>query len=182
MESLRSLALDLEIPERTLRRAAREGLVRGDRVGPHAFRTSVGERSYLRRHWALLSRLRALLRTEPNVAFAVLYGSQATGAAGPSSDIDILVSLRVDDIARLAALAGRLSDALGRDVQLVRLDDARAYPALLADVLDHGRVLVDRAGGWQALQRRSRTIRKQASTATSLEDAAAALSFRDLQR
>jgi predicted nucleotidyltransferase len=177
--SLRSLALDLEIPERTLRRAANEGLVRGERVSPHVFRTSVGERTYLRRHWALLARLRALLRTEPNVSLAVLYGSQATGATGATSDVDILVSLRVDDVGRLADLGGRLSDAVGLDVQLVRLVDAQQTPTLLADVLDHGRVLVDRDDGWQALQRKARAIRGQARAEAALDDVVAALDLDD---
>lgn len=179
MESLRSLALDLEIPERTLRRAAHEGLVHGERLGPRTFRTTVGERSYLRRQWALLSQLRALLRTEPNVALAVLFGSQAGGTAGPHSDVDILVALRTDDIARLAALGGRLSEAVGRNVQLVRLNDARGVPALLVDVLDHGRVLVDRDGIWQTLQRQSGAIHRKARAAASLEEVAGSLDFGD---
>jgi predicted nucleotidyltransferase len=175
MESLRSLALDLGVPERTLRRAAGEGLVHGERVSPHKFRTSLRERDYLRRHWPLLTRLRALLRTEPNVRLAVLYGSHATGHAGPRSDIDVLVDLRADDIARLADLSGRLSRALGRDVQTVRLADARRAPALLADVLDHGRVLVDREAVWPTLKRSERRIRSDAQREPSLEEAIAAV-------
>lgn len=175
MESLRSLALDLEIPERTLRRAAGEGLVRGERVSSHKFRTSVRERDYLRRQWPMLSQLRGLLRTEPNVSFAVLFGSQATGTAGPGSDVDVVVELRVDDVARLADLSGRLSRALGRDVQTVRLADARSVPALLADVVAHGRVLVDREGMWQGLAREARRVEREAREEVSLEDAVTGL-------
>src|SRR5215212_8901515 len=165
MESLRSLALALDIPERTLRRAAGEGLVRGERVSSHKFRTSMRERDYLRRQWPMLSQLRGLLRTEPNVSFAVLFGSQATGTAGPDSDVDVVVELRVDDVARLADLSGRLSRALGRDVQTVRL----------ADVVAHGRVLVDREDMWQGLARDARRDEREAGEAVSLEDAVAAL-------
>lgn len=175
MESLRSLALDLEIPERTLRRAAAEGLVRGERVSPHKFRTSVRERDYLRRQWPMLAQLRSLLRTEPNVSFVALYGSQATGTAGPGSDVDLVVTLHTDDIARLADLSGRLSRALGRDVQTVRLADARRVPALMADVLAQGRVLVDREGIWARLGREARRIEREARAAVSLEEAVAAL-------
>ncbi len=175
MESLRSLALDLEIPERTLRRAAGEGLVRGERLSPHKFQTSVRERDYLRRQWPMLSQLRGLLRTEPNVSFAALFGSQATGMAGPGSDVDIVVELRTDDVARLADLSGRLSRALDRDVQTVRLADARSVPALLADVVTQGRVLVDRDGRWEGLARDARRAKRAAREDVSLEDAIAAL-------
>jgi predicted nucleotidyltransferase len=175
MESLRSLALDLEIPERTLRRAAGEGLVRGERVSSHKFRTSMRERDYLRRQWPMLAQLRGLLRTEPNVSFAVLFGSQATGTARPDSDVDLVVDLRTDDVARLADLSGRLSRALGRDVQTVRLADARRVPALLADVMAHGRVLIDREGMWQGLARDARRVAREARGEVSLEDAVAAL-------
>jgi predicted nucleotidyltransferase len=165
------LALDLDVPERTLRRAAGEGLVRGERVSPHKFRTTMREREYLRRAWPLLSGLRALLRTEPNVRFAALYGSEALGTAGPASDLDLLVVLRRDDVARLADLSGRLSRALGRDVQVVRLADAWGSPTLLADVLAQGRVLVDRDQTWPRLQRSARRIRREAEASPSLEDA-----------
>jgi predicted nucleotidyltransferase len=175
VQSLRSLARDLDIPERTLRRAAGEGLVRGERVSPHKFRTSIRERDYLRRQWPLLSMLRALLRTEPNVAFAALYGSQAIGTAGPGSDVDLVVELRTDDVERLADLSGRLSRALGRDVQTVRLADARRSPGLLSDVVAQGRVLVDRDDTWARVVREVGRARKRGSAEVSLEDAVAAL-------
>ena len=175
VQSLRSLALDLDIPERTLRRAAGEGLLRGDRVSPHKFHTTARERDYLRRQWPLLSALRGLLRTEPNVAFAALYGSQATGAAGPGSDVDLIIKLRDDDVERLADLSGRLSRALNRDVQTVRLADARRSPGLLSDVATQARVLVDRDGTWARFAHEARRAQKQGSRAGSLEDAVAGL-------
>jgi predicted nucleotidyltransferase len=175
VDSLRSLAFDLGVPERTLRRAAAEGLVHGERVSPRKFRTTVRERDYLRRHWELLATLRALLRTEPNVRFAALFGSQATGSAGPRSDIDLLVDLRDDDVSRLADLSGRLSRSLGLDVQTSRLADARRAPALLADVLTNGRVLVDRDQIWPRLKRAEPRIRREAQREPSLDDAVAAL-------
>jgi predicted nucleotidyltransferase len=175
MDSLRSLALDLGLPERTVRRAAAEGLIHGQRVSPHKYRTTAREREYLRRHWPLLTELRALLRTEPNVALAVLYGSYAVGATRPGSDVDLLVELREEDIGRLADLSGRLSAALGRDVQTVRLVDARRSPTLLRDVLAQGRVLVDRERRWSALKRSEARVRREAEREPGLEDAVALL-------
>ncbi len=40
---------------------------------------SLSEREYVRRSWRLLSTLRAALRTEQNVRFALLFGSVARG-------------------------------------------------------------------------------------------------------
>ena len=77
--SLRSLARYIDVPERTLRRVAAEGLIHGRRTSARRFETSLREEAYLRRHWPLLSELRDALRTEPNVRLAVLFGSQATG-------------------------------------------------------------------------------------------------------
>src|SRR5919197_6459780 len=93
MESLRTLALSLQIPERTLRRAADEGLIHGERVSPRRFRTSFREDEYLRRNWPLLRDLREALRTEPAVRLAVLFGSAAQGTAHARSDVDIAVDI-----------------------------------------------------------------------------------------
>lgn len=175
MESLRSLAMELGVPERTLRRAAGEGLVHGERVTPRKFRTTLRERDYLRRQWPLLRRLRSLLRTEPNVSLAVLFGSEAEGTAGPRSDLDLLVELREDDVKRLADLSGRLSRTLRRDVQTVRLSDAQDSPALFADILAGGRVLVDREGTWPRLKAKETSVRRRAAREPSLEEVAANL-------
>jgi predicted nucleotidyltransferase len=152
MESLRRLATELDIPERTLRRAAGEGLIHGERVSPRRFRTTLREEAYLRAHWPVLRKLRASLRTEPNVRLAVLFGSIATGVERADSDLDVLVVLDDQSVRRLADLAGRLSLRMDRDVQAVRLLDAERSPALMADVLRHGRVLIDREGRWPSLK------------------------------
>jgi hypothetical protein len=81
VDSLRSLARYLDVPERTLRRAAAEGLIHGERPGARRFRTSMREEAYLRAQWPLLRELRDALRTEPNVRLAInvrLPGVQLT--------------------------------------------------------------------------------------------------------
>lgn len=146
-----------------MRRAAREGLVHGERLSARRFRTSVRERSYLRRHWGFLSALREALRTEPNVRLAVLFGSMATGREHAGSDVDVLVALRDDRVARLADLSGRLSRRLRRNVQVVRLAEAERSPLLMADLLGQGRVLVDRDGTWASLKAREGEIQRRAA-------------------
>jgi len=106
-DSLRSLARHLDVPERTLRRAAAEGLIRGERTGPRRFRTSLREEAYLRAQWPLLRELRGALRTEPNVRLAILFGSQATATTTEHSDVDLLVALVEPSASRIAELAGR---------------------------------------------------------------------------
>jgi predicted nucleotidyltransferase len=91
---IRSLARQIGVPERTLRRAAGQGLIRGERLSERRFRTTLREEAYLRRHWPLLSALRGALRTEPDLRLAVLFGSLATGNGAERSDVDLLVSLR----------------------------------------------------------------------------------------
>ncbi|WP_445152767.1 type VII toxin-antitoxin system MntA family adenylyltransferase antitoxin [Baekduia sp. Peel2402] len=151
MESLRQLALTLDVPERTLRRAAVEGLIRGERVSERRYRTTLREEDYLRRHWPVLRELRATLRTEPSVRLAVLFGSVARGDDHPGSDIDVAVEMGNATPGQVAEVSARLSERLDRDVQLVRFADARGAPALMTDVLTHGRVLVDRDRRWATL-------------------------------
>jgi predicted nucleotidyltransferase len=172
MDSLGRAASELEIPARTLRRAVSEGLVRGERLSPRRFRITFREEAYLRRHWELLRALRAALRTEPNVRLAVLFGSTAIGNDDEQSDVDILVVLHDPSVSRLVELAERLSRRTGCEMQLVRLSEAETSPMLMSDVIDQGRVLVDRDDLWSALTGRARRWRR---LARSVERSSAAV-------
>jgi predicted nucleotidyltransferase len=153
-----------------LRRAAAVGLVRGRRTTARRYQTDLREEEYLRQHWPLLSRLRGVLRTEPNVRLAVLFGSLATGAESERSDIDLLVLLSDPSAVRMADIAGRLERATGRHVHLVRQADAERTPALLLDALKQGRVLVDRDRRWPELTASEATWRRRAARSeTSLQ-------------
>ncbi|MGI8557350.1 MAG: nucleotidyltransferase domain-containing protein [Solirubrobacteraceae bacterium] len=166
------MASNLDVSERTLRRAAAEGLIHGQRLSERRYKTSLREEAYLRQHWTLLSGLRAALRTEPNARLAVLFGSFAKGEESETSDVDVLVSLRDATAAALADLSGRLSDRIGRDVQLVRTEEAERSSTLMADVLAHGRVLVDRDRIWLRLTAsRRRWQRRTNGGRTPLQDA-----------
>jgi len=172
MDSLRRVAAELSIPERTLRRAASEGLVRGERISPRRFQITFREEAYLRGHWELLRALRAALRTEPNVRLAVLFGSVATGSDHELSDVDLLVVLHDPGVGRLAELGQRLARRIGREVQLVRLSEAQASPVLMVDVIDHGRVLVDRDDRWSRLVKAAPRWRRLARGVERLSPAA----------
>jgi predicted nucleotidyltransferase len=92
----------------------------------------------------------------------VLFGSTAIGNDAERSDVDVLVVLHDSDVSRLAE---RLSRRIGREMQLVRLSDAQTSPALMSDVIDHGRVLVDRENLWSALGKRAPRWRRLARSA-----------------
>jgi predicted nucleotidyltransferase len=108
----------------------------------------------------LLAALRRALRTERNVRFALLFGSAAEATDIAGSDVDVLVALRDPSIDRIVDLSERLTTAVGRPVDVVRLSDAEGDPAFLADVLDVGRVLVDRDELWRGLRSRGTTLRR----------------------
>jgi predicted nucleotidyltransferase len=177
MAALDMLAAEVGVHGRTLRRAADEGAIRATRVSPRKLTLSPGEESYLLRAWPLLGQLRALLRTERNVRFAMLFGSRARGEERPDSDLDLLVELDDESLAARMGLIDRLEAATCLEVQLVTLDTARRAPVLLADAIEDGRVLVDRVGRWVELLDRYPAISEAAVVADAAlrERAAAAL-------
>jgi predicted nucleotidyltransferase len=107
----------------------------------------------------LISALRAALRTEKNVRFALLFGSAARGTDTAASDVDVLVQMRDSSLERIVDLGAKLSAIVGRRVDVVRFEDMEGEPSLLADLVAEGRVLVDREGQWPRLRRREAALR-----------------------
>jgi predicted nucleotidyltransferase len=165
MGPIQDLARETGAEERTLRRAASQGTLRVHRTGPRRLRIEPGEREYLCTHWRLLADLRKALRTQRDVRLAVLYGSLARGDEDAGSDLDLLVSL-AGDRRRSASLAARLRSASERPIDIAYMERVEGGAPLLLDrILDEGRVLVDRDGGWRALRERRRAIRARARRA-----------------
>lgn len=152
----------LACSERTLRRYVNEGLLRGERHGRREVRLPYAEESYLRGHWEVLNGLRRIFRTEKSVPLAVLFGSMATGEDRDDSDVDLLIKYRNADLDGVARLRRRLREALQRPVHLVLLEDAEQSPSLLADALQEGRVVLDREGIWERLERKRPQILRAA--------------------
>jgi predicted nucleotidyltransferase len=159
---LQAIAQRLGADERTLRRAVEQGTVRANRPSPRRLNVPRDEERYLRRHWPLLSALRRALRTERSVRLAVLFGSFARGDTSASSDIDMLVASVERDPLEHARLSARIARVAGRRVHLVALDEALASPPLLAEVLEEGRVLVDRDGRWSRVRTREEDVLRAA--------------------
>lgn len=161
--SLPAIASQIGADPRTLRRAAARGAVRCRRPGPRSLELPPGELAYLRSHWQLINTLTGALRTERNVELAVLYGSAARGSDAAASDIDVLVQFRDDERGSTAALARRLEERVGKPVDVARLSRVRREaPFLLLQVLDQGRVLVDRSDAWPELRRHRETVARAA--------------------
>ena len=82
--------------------------------------------------------LRGVLEQWPSVRSAWLFGSLATGTAGPLSDVDVAVlgasGLTLEERARLVADLGR---AVGRAVDLVVAEEAS--PVLAMALVETGR-------------------------------------------
>lgn len=181
MGALQKLAADLDVEERTLRRAASQGTLRATWSGPRRLRLAPGEREYLCAHWSLLSGLRRALRTEQEVRLAVLYGSLARGDGDAGSDLDLLISCADDRPSTRAKLAVRLERLIGRRVDIADLERVETRAPLLLDrVLDEGRVLVDRDGQWRLLRERHSAIRVRARRAHRRQMVGAARAIEEL--
>lgn len=161
MTDLALLANEVGVSERTLRRAVTDGAIRGTRATPRKLHLALGEQQYIRRSWPLLSTLRSVLRTEPNVRFALLFGSAARGIDTSGSDVDVLVEMSDASLDRVVALSSKLTLEVGRPVDVVRFQDAEADAGFLADVLSHGRVLVDREGSWPRMLDRQAKLKER---------------------
>lgn len=170
--SARHVAQRIGADERTVRRLIAQGTVRCTKPGPRQLEISQAEMDYLGDRWELLARLRASLRTEPNVRFALLFGSTARGEEQAGSDLDLLVDLDDPGWSKRQGLNTRLESSLRRSVDLVVLDRLRDEPALLVNALSDGRVLVDREGTWPALVNRVPTLRRRARQQAAEQEAA----------
>jgi predicted nucleotidyltransferase len=162
MSQLTDLAEEFGVDERTLRRAAAQGTLRAERLSPRRLMLAPGEAGYLRRHWPLLGGLRAALRTEPNVAFAMLFGSVARGDDGAESDVDLIVELREPSPGKLPELQNRLEQASGREVHLLDMEAASKNEILWSMAVEDGRVLVDRERRWASLRSELDGLRRRA--------------------
>lgn len=75
----------------------------------------------------MLEALRACLDEDPRIAYALVFGSHARGAATPHSDVDVALGLVPGaqlSALELGALGSLLEAAVGRPVDLVLLDEA----------------------------------------------------------
>jgi uncharacterized protein len=94
---------------------------------------------------AIIEALRERLRAEAAIASAWLFGSVARGTHGAASDIDVAIldeGVTKDSTDRLLDLAAELEAELGRQVQIIRLQNAP--PDLIHRVLRDGVLLLDR--------------------------------------
>ena len=96
---------------------------------------------------AVLQRVGAEIGAEPGLQVALVFGSFARGQAAPRSDIDVAVSGSVD----VLALAGRLTIALGREVDVVRIENATI--PLVESIVRDGIVVFERTRGAAAVLR-----------------------------
>ena len=102
--------------------------------------------------------LRQALEREPDVAYALLFGSHARGTAHAASDVDIAVELRsgaARNVRALGALASRLESAAGRPIDLVLVDEAPI--GLAYRIFRDGDLLVERDHG-ALVARKARAI------------------------
>lgn len=92
----------------------------------------------------MLDALKAVLQSEPRIAYALLFGSHARGTAHARSDVDVAIGGLAAPLSthELGDLIARLEAVAGRDVDLVLLDDAP--PGLAYRVFRDGVTLLER--------------------------------------
>jgi predicted nucleotidyltransferase len=170
MSMTQELARELDVSDRTLRRAVSSELLHGVRRSANKLEISDDERAYICSHWDLLQALVGVFRTEPGVEAAILFGSVAKGTDRADSDVDLAVELRSEARTFLPALERRVRRAVDRPVHIVLLEDALANGRFALEIIDHGRPLTDRGEVWASLRRRRSTLaRKAAAQATARE-------------
>lgn len=182
MSATLELARELDVSDRTLRRAVSRELLRGARRSANRLVISDDERAYVRSHWGLLQTLVAALRTEPGVEAAVLYGSVAKGTDHADSDVDLLVKLRGAASTSVPALERRVTRAVGRPVHVVRLEDGLADGGFALKIIDHGRPLTDRGDVWASLRRRRAGLARKAAAQAAAREREMAAAWETLVR
>lgn len=98
---------------------------------------------------AIAKTLSEVLHRGPPLRVAALFGSVARGTAREGSDVDIAI-VPEDEALSLEAellLQAELSRAVGREVDLIRLD--RSLPALKFRVAKEGLLLVGEPRSWK---------------------------------
>ena len=89
--------------------------------------------------------LREVLDREPDLLYAVVFGSAARGESRSDSDVDVAIELRsgaARDVNVIGRLTARLESAAGRPIDLVLMDEAP--PPLAYRVFRDGHVLIER--------------------------------------
>src|SRR5688572_24546655 len=92
----------------------------------------------------MLDELRRVLASEPDLAYALVFGSAARNSLRPDSDVDVAIELRAGaarDVLALGTLVARIESAVRRRVDLVLLDEAA--PSLAYRIFRDGRLLVE---------------------------------------
>lgn len=159
MPAWTSLAAELDVAERTLRRGHTTGWVRANRFSYRDWFIGADERLYLARHWELLTALRESLRNDRRVRLAVLAGPAARRDYDGEAVPVILASL-VRRTGIEIVLSRRLTDAAERRVDVVPLDDRalHRHGALLLDARRFSRVLRDPDREWRRWTERVRIL------------------------
>ena len=87
--------------------------------------------------------LQRALESDPRVAYALVFGSQARGTAHQHSDVDVAIGFgggRRLGTLELGGLIARLESAVGRTVHVVDLDEAP--PGLAYRIFRDGRTIL----------------------------------------
>jgi predicted nucleotidyltransferase len=101
---------------------------------------------------SIVDALRRALAGRTDVRVAVLFGSQARGSARADSDVDVAVDAPGVDV---LALGATLASALGREVDVVLVQDA---PIALVEHLVRDGIVVHEGGPGAGAVWRSRTL------------------------